>query len=349
MSAETINIGIIGAGQNTRKMHIPKLQAIAGVRILEVANRTLESGKRVAREFGIPTVREDWQEVATSPEIDAVVIGTWPHLHCEAACLALDSGKHVLCEARMAMNSEEARKMLRTSLEHPELIAQLVPAPFTFRADKTIADCIEGGSLGKLLYFQVDYQSSSLAPADGKLHWRRNKKYTGVNTMVLGIVYESLLRWLPPAEWVSAVGHVFNDTAIDPETGRTVNVEVPDYLSIQMQLTSGIPGTMVISEAGIYAGTPTVKIFSDQGTLQCEFIPQGRLWSGSRSQGKLNEVRIPPQHENRWRVEEEFIHAIRGMESVKFTTFTTGLEYMQFTEAVIQSYENAGTRIHLQP
>ena len=47
--------------------------------------------------------------------------------------------------------------------------------------------------------------------------------------MVLGIVYESLLRWLPPAEWVSAVGHIFNGTALNPETGEKESVEVPDY------------------------------------------------------------------------------------------------------------------------
>jgi predicted dehydrogenase len=91
-----IRVGIIGAGQNTRKMHIPKLMQIPGVKIIEVANRSMESGKKVADEFGIPVVRSDWKEVVESQDIDAVVIGTWPYLHCPASCLALESGKHVL-------------------------------------------------------------------------------------------------------------------------------------------------------------------------------------------------------------------------------------------------------------
>ncbi|GJL80134.1 MAG: oxidoreductase [Nitrospinaceae bacterium] len=347
MSGDAIKIGIIGAGQNTRKMHLPKLSAIPGVKIHAVANRTLASGEKVAQEFGIPQVKKTWQEIATSGEIDAVVIGTWPHLHCEATCLALESGKHVLCEARMAMNKSEAEQMLRVSKDHPELVAQLVPAPFTFRVDQTITSYIHQNVLGRLFSFQVDYQSASLTPPESPLHWRRNKKYTGMNTMVLGIVYESLLRWLPAAEWVSAVGKVFNDTALNAETGKKETIEVPDYLSVQMQLQNGMLGTFLISETGHCAGTPGVKIFGEQGTLQCEFIPGGKLWIAFREDAQLKEVDIPKESESHWRVEEEFINAIRGKEEVKLTPFATGVEYMKFTEAVILSTQQNGSRIYL--
>ncbi len=347
MAEETLKIGIIGAGRNTRKLHIPNLQALPGVEILEVANRSLESGKKVAEEFSIPTVRENWRDVATSSEIDAVVIGTWPYLHCEATCLALKSGKHVLCEARMAMSAEEAETMLRTSLDHPDLVAQLVPAPFTFRIDKTIADYIDGGLLGRPLHFQVNYLSNPLTPPGEDLHWRRDKKYTGVNTMVLGIVYESLRRWLPPAKWVSTVGHIFNGTARDPENGNQVVVEVPDYLSVQMQLTNGMLGAVLISEAGPSEETPTVKIIGNLGTLTAEFIPKGRLWFLSHASDQSIEVDILPENENHWRVEEEFINAIRGTDEIQFTPFSTGVEYMKFTEAVIQSWHDNGAKTHL--
>ena len=71
-------------------------------------------------------------------DINAVVIGTWPYMHCELTCAALDAGKHVMCEARMAMNAAEAHTMLQTSRQHPNLVAQIVPSPFTFRVDRTI-------------------------------------------------------------------------------------------------------------------------------------------------------------------------------------------------------------------
>ena len=38
-----------------------------------------------------------------------------------------------------------------------------------------------------------------------------------------------------------------------------------------------------------------------------------------------------------WRVEEEFVNAIRGKEKVSRTTFEDGVRYMEFTEAVWKS------------
>ena len=51
----------------------------------------------------------------------------------------------------------------------------------------------------------------------------------------------------------------------------------------------------------------------------------------------FHEVPIPPKEAGSWRVEEEFIGAIRGENPIELTTFETGLKYMQFTEAVARS------------
>ncbi|MBC8286180.1 MAG: Gfo/Idh/MocA family oxidoreductase [Nitrospinae bacterium] len=341
MQNNKIRIGIIGAGQNTKKIHLPKLQALPDVEILEVANRSIESAKVAADEFGVPIIREPWQEVATSADLDAIVIGTWPNLHCPATCLALESGKHVLCEARMAMNHTEARKMFDTSSDHPDLVAQLVPAPFSLHADTLMANRV--GDLGRILFFHVDYQS--LAVPQKTLHWRRNVKLSGMNIMTLGIIYESLLRWLPAAQWVKAEARIFNDTAIDPETGKPMKIEIPDYLSVQMSLQGGIPGTILISEIGSHASKPTVKIVGEKGTLILEFVPEGRLYFAHHDQ--TEEVPIPNNLRGSWKVEEEFVNAIRNKIPFTHTSFATGVEYMRFTEAVYRSYRNNGTRVPL--
>ena len=109
----TIRIGIVGAGNNTRRHHIPKLKKIAGVEIASVANRSRASSERVAQEFGIARVHDNWQDLVIDPAIDAVVIGTWPYLHCPVTLAALAAGKHVLTEARIAMNATEARQIGR--------------------------------------------------------------------------------------------------------------------------------------------------------------------------------------------------------------------------------------------
>ncbi len=100
---DTIRIGLVGAGGNTRLRHIPGLQKIAGVEIASVANRSRASSERVAQEFGIPRIHDRWTDLVNDPDIDAVMIGTWPYLHCPITLAALDAGKHVLTEARIAM------------------------------------------------------------------------------------------------------------------------------------------------------------------------------------------------------------------------------------------------------
>ena len=96
MTTQTIRVGFVGAGNNTRRHHIPKLKAQPGVELVAVANRSVESGQRVASEFGIPRVATDWREVVQAKDIDAICIGTWPYMHAELTAAALGAGKHVL-------------------------------------------------------------------------------------------------------------------------------------------------------------------------------------------------------------------------------------------------------------
>src|SRR5438093_1777202 len=108
MSSGPIRVGIVGAGNNTRVRHIPGLQAIEGVEIVSACNRSRESSQRVANTFHIPKVYEEWRELVAADDTNAIVIGTWPYLHCEVTCAALEAGKHVMCEARMARNDAVA-------------------------------------------------------------------------------------------------------------------------------------------------------------------------------------------------------------------------------------------------
>src|SRR5689334_21266105 len=155
MSDKPIRVGFVGAGANTRKHHLPKLKAQLGVEVVAVANRSKESGERVAREFGIGRVHGDWQEIVEAPDIDAVCIGTWPYTHSAMSIAALERGKHVLCEARMAMNAAEGRRMLEASRKVPKLIAQLVPAPQTLETDSTMTELIQQGYVGDVLAVEL--------------------------------------------------------------------------------------------------------------------------------------------------------------------------------------------------
>lgn len=332
MRTGMIRIGIVGAGANTRAKHIPNLQALDGVGVVSVCNRTLESTSRVAREFGIPTLYEHWQELVASPESDAIVIGTWPYLHCPVTLAALTANKHVLCEARMAMNATQAHRMLDAARQRPGRVAMLVPAPHTLRVDTTIRRLIAEGYLGKLLAIEVRAGGSFLDP-DTPLHWRQDFELSGFNTMALGIWYESLLRWVGEAVQVIARGKTFVTTRRDDQ-GVMRAVRVPEHVDVIADLACGAQAHLQISNVAGLAGPPEVWLFGSEGTLRfCE----DKLYGGRKGEQALAEIRIPPEEEGRWRVEEEFINAIRGEEPVTCTTFEQGVQYMEFTEACARS------------
>ena len=334
MSDPTIRIGIVGAGTNTRAKHIPGLQALPGVEIVCVCNRTRASGEAVAREFGIPHVHDKWADVAADPAVDAVFIGTWPCLHAPITLAALAAGKHVLTEARMAMNAAEAQAMLAAARVHPALVAQVVPAPFSLGVDKTIQRLIAAGFLGEPL--AVEHRDAGgWLDREGTLTWRKDRDLSGLNVMLLGIVYEMIVRWVGVATLVTALAKTFVKARRAAEGGLK-EVLIPDHLDVLADLACGAQLRLrQTSVAALDEGAGT-WLFGSEGTLR---FHDGQLYGAQRGTATLKRIEIPAHEQGGWRVEEEFINAIRGKEPVRLTTFEDGVKYMEFTEAVARSIE----------
>ncbi|MDA0589118.1 MAG: Gfo/Idh/MocA family oxidoreductase [Planctomycetota bacterium] len=202
--SERLRVGIVGAGANTRLRHVPGFRAIAGVELAGVVNRSPESTARAASEFDIPKTYRDWRELVSDPDLDAVMIGTWPNLHCEVTRAALAAGKHVLTEARMARNLAEARQMLEASQARPDLVAQIVPSPFGLEHHEALTRLIADGFLGELREFVVISADDSFHDETKPLHWRQDREISGVNTLALGIIHEAATRWVPSPDRVFA-------------------------------------------------------------------------------------------------------------------------------------------------
>ncbi len=340
MTNRIIRVGLIGAGGNTRSRHIPGLLEQADVSIDVVANRTVESGQRVADEFNIARVAESWTDVIADESIDALCIGTWPYTHAPMTIAGLDAGKHVLCEARMAMNASQARDMLAASRRNPNQVAQIVTAPHTLPVDRTIKDLIGSGAIGDLITIDARVTAGSNFPNhDTPVHWRHDRDLSGNNIMAMGIWYEGMMRWVGPARTVHAVGQSVVQHRRNDE-GHRVPMSIPDHIDIIGKLEQG--GQMRFSMSTVSGHTPSnadVYIFGTEGTLHLNVDKSGKqtLYAGTRDDDGLSEVKIDPAKAGGWRVEEEFINAIRGLEPVTHTDFVTGVKYMDWTDAVTQS------------
>ena len=115
----------------------------------------------------------------------------------------MQSGKHVLCEARMATNSLEAEQMFEASKNYPNLITQIVPAPHTLPYDNTVKSLIKN-EMGSLILFDVKCTTGEFPNYNKPLHWREDRDISGNNIMHMGIFYEAGMRWLGTASNVFA-------------------------------------------------------------------------------------------------------------------------------------------------
>jgi predicted dehydrogenase len=336
MSSGELRIGIIGAGQITRKRHLPGFAAIPGVRVVGVCNLHRESTTRVSREFNIPKTYPGWETLVEDDEIDAVVIGAWPNLHCPVTLAAIGAGKHVLTQARMAMNSREAQRMYDAALEHPELTMMIVPSPYGLVGDAFVRSLVDAGYLGTLREVHVHGLSGELADPATPLGWRQMTKYSGFNMLTLGILYETALRWTPPVNRVSAFASRQIPKRIDPETGKEVKVGSPDSIQVVTSHQGGAAGSYRLSGVVLHDSRMGIAMYGSDGTIIYE-LTRDEIIGGRRKDPGLQVLPIPDKLRGGWRVEADFIAAIRHERPVTRTDFATGVQYMQFTEAVARS------------
>ncbi len=339
MTDQPVRIGLVGAGGSLRGTHIRDLQAIAGVDVVSVANRSGESSKRVADEFGIPRVYDDWVKLVAAPDSDAIFIGTWPYMHRAVAVSALEHGKHVLTQARMANDAREAREMLEASLGAPHLVAQVVPTKSTFMVDATFIELIDNGYLGEILSADIT-SGESVRVVDAAFTFRHDRDLSGFNVMDLGMMAEGMMRWLGPASSVTALTRVHAPRRVDRSGNRRFTT-VPDHVEVLAEMASGPIFHMRISlVAG--NGTNAIWLFGSEGTLHFDAISK-RLFGGRKDDGTLSEIEIPAEKQRGRNLVEAFIDAIRGIETVGNTSFEDGLRYMEFTEAVTRSAQTRQT------
>jgi predicted dehydrogenase len=307
---------------------------VEGVEITAVANRSRESGQRVADSFNIPTVYDNWRELLEDDSIDAICIGTWPYMHCTLTLAALDKGKHVLCEARMASNSQEAHVMLDASKTKPHLVTQIVPSPTTFKVDRLLQGLVSDGYLGDLLAVEVQVLGPDFVDTVSPLHWRQDRSLSGYNILSMGIWYEAMIRWVGPATRVMAMTKVNVPNRRDWD-GDWQAVTIPDHVDILCELASGAQAHMRLSAVSGLSRGNEVWLYGSEGTIHLD--QQLNVYGGQRGDSRLSEIPNSPENQDHWRVEEEFISAIQGKEQITRTPFNVGVHYMEWTEAVTRS------------
>ena len=327
MSVSPLRIGIVGAGSIVRLRHLPGLRQLGNVQVVAVANSTpANAGKFVSEEGLDARIVASWEELVNSPDVDVVWIGTHPNLHEPVTVAALNAGKHVFCQARMARDLPEARRMLAAARNSPHLVTMLCPPPFGLRQDAFIRQLITDKVAGDIKHLHLESLNGSFLDPTGPAHWRQRKELSGRNVMTLGIYTEILQRWFGRIEWVEASGRIATPLR------QGYRVEIPEDLEVTARFAQGFPAKWNFSN--IHQGPPSeaLTLRGSDGELQIDFVTENiRL----EKNGAFTLLEMPPALDRPWRVERDFIEAVGDPFAPRpHPTFEDGVAYMEVVHAV---------------
>ena len=340
--AEKVRIGVIGAGNIFRRRHFPGLAKIPDAEVVAICNRSEESGRRIAQEFGLHAeAMTDPRALMARADIQAVMIGTWPYKHCPYVLESLENGKHTFVQARMAMNLREAKAMLAKAKE-TGLTAQICPSPFGMKGQNVMRRLIGEGYLGRVFNVYARVFGDDAADPAAPLHWRQVSRYSGLNALVMGIVIETVHRWFGRMRTVSAQAETFiRERPAEGQGQGMMPVERPDTVFVTGQMENGATAAFLFSGVARYGPGPVIEAYGSEGTLIYK-LSDDTILGARAGDEKLALIPILEEEEKHWTVEQDFIDAIRTG-SPAATTFEEGVQYMEFTEAVFRSAGQGAT------
>src|SRR4030042_5705554 len=114
--SERVGWGILGTGKIAVEC-ADDLRHAPGAVLTAVGSRSAETAEAFGRPFRIPHRHASYADLVHDPDVDVVYISTPHSLHAENARLALEAGKHVLCEKPFTLNARQAADLIALARE----------------------------------------------------------------------------------------------------------------------------------------------------------------------------------------------------------------------------------------
>jgi predicted dehydrogenase len=166
---DRIRMGIIGPGDRGTAL-VRQAMACPGtefVAFADIYTRRLEAAKQLA-----PQAKTylDYRYLLDDKSIDAVLIATPQHLHCEHFCAALDAGKHVYQEKTMAFTVEHAKRMRTAYKKAAKRTVQIGHQSCSEGAVVDATNFAKSGNLGRITAIHAHMYRNT---PHGKPQWSR--------------------------------------------------------------------------------------------------------------------------------------------------------------------------------
>ncbi len=297
MTEKAIGIGIIGTGF-ARTTQLPAFAACRDARVVAIASGQRANAERVAREFDIPFVADDWRGVVERADVDLVCIVTPPVTHKEMTLAALDTGKAVLCEKPMAMNAAETDAMRGRARELQA--CALVDHELRFLAGRQQLQArLRAGEIGRVRHVRCTFRADARADATRAWDWWSDAAAGGGLLGAIGSHAIDSCRWLLGAEVAAVCAQLATHIGARPDeqTGEPRRVTTDDEVNLLLrfadsELTTGTTGSVALSM--IEAGRPehSIEFFGERGALM--IAEPEELYGAELGTGAWQRIEAPP-------------------------------------------------------
>jgi predicted dehydrogenase len=167
----SIGIAMIGCGGIALQNHLPGFALLKDAKVVALCDANPAVLERAKQQTGIKDAYTDYHQAIDHPQVNAVVIATPNITHAPIALAALAAAKHVLLEKPIAMNLDEAQRLLDAARK-----AKVVHmTAFTYRfvpAMRYITHLVKSGHIGQPYHFRAQRFQDW---ADRNLAWRQVK------------------------------------------------------------------------------------------------------------------------------------------------------------------------------
>ncbi len=148
-----IDVGLIGFGLAGRSFHAPVINAVAGLRLAAIMQR---SGDEAARLYPDARIVRSIEELLATPDIRLVVVATPNDTHHPIARQCLAAGRDVIVDKPLAPTLEEALDLVKFAQERGRLLT--VYQNRRYDGDfQAVQQLVASGRLGRIVRFESNY------------------------------------------------------------------------------------------------------------------------------------------------------------------------------------------------
>lgn len=265
---QKIKIAVIGVG-SISGVHINGYLKNPNVELYAFCDINEETLKTKGEKYGISRLYTDEETMLRElPEIDAVSVCTWNSAHAPCTILALQYGKHVLCEKPMAMNAAEARAMIDASKKYGKKL--MIGFVRRFGNDAAITkDFIDAGNLGDVYYAKTTYLRRNGCPGG----WFGDKSRSGGGPLIdLGVHVIDFVRYaLGNPKPISVYGATFAKLGNRPELKTSKEYVSADHSSKEICDVEDLASAMIRFDNGAVLSVESsfsLNIQDDKGEIE---------------------------------------------------------------------------------